>query len=166
MYLPSCFLQKYHPALSIRFDGYLQPSHEYPQPPRWYQSRVPSERMLLSLGVLNRIDCTHVKDVKDPDKILLPSRNLLLIALREDESGYYIPLALLDDLLLDPGQSSAIEMPVSGSLAVRIASVAHAVRSPIASRIDWLSLSDRFPFNLRSSTWHTSPQARPRSTKS
>ena len=122
--------------------------------------------MLLSLRVPNRIDCTHVKDMKDPDKVLLPSRNLLLVAPREDKSGHSIPLALSDDLLLYPGQSSAIETLVSRSLAGPIASVAHEVSSPIASRMDWLSLSDRFPFNPRSSTWQTSPQARPRLTKS
>ena len=66
-----------------------------------------------SLGVPDRTDCTHVKDVKNPDKVLLPSRNLLLVALREDEPGHGIPFALLDDFLLDHGQSPAIERSVS-----------------------------------------------------
>ena len=45
--------------------------------------------------------------MENPDKILLPSRNLALIALGENESMYCMPLTLLDDLLLDPGQRSA-----------------------------------------------------------
>ena len=97
----------------------------------------------------SRTDYTHVEDVKDPDKVLLPSRDLLLVALREYESGHYTALALLDDFFLDPGQSSEIEMSVSRSLAVRTTDLTHEVRSPIASRMDWLSLSARFPFNLR-----------------
>ena len=99
--------------------------------------------------MLNRTNYTHIKDVKNPDKVLLPSRDLLLVALREDESGHYTALALLDDFLLDPGQSSEIEMLVSRSPVVRTTDLTHEVRSPIASRIDWLSLSARFPFNLR-----------------
>jgi hypothetical protein len=51
---------------------------------------------------------THVEDVENPDEVLFPSRDLLLIALREDESGHRIPFTLLDDLPLDPGQGSAI----------------------------------------------------------
>jgi hypothetical protein len=46
--------------------------------------------------------------VENPDEVLFPCRNLLLIALREDESGHRIPFTLLDDLLLDPRQGSAI----------------------------------------------------------
>ena len=55
----------------------------------------------------NRTKQTHVEDVKDSDKVLLPSCNLLLVAFRKDESGHHIPFTLLDDFLLDPGQSSA-----------------------------------------------------------
>ena len=90
--------------------------------------------------------------MKDSDKVLLPSSDLLLVALREDESGHHIPFTLLDDFLLDPGQSSAIETLVSGSLAVDTTGLAYLVRPPIASRMDWLSPSKLFPFNLRSST--------------
>ena len=92
--------------------------------------------------------------MKDPDKVLLPSRNLLLVTFREDESEHRIPFTLLDDFPLDPRQGSGIEMFVSGSLAVRIiySSPAYEVRSPIASRMDLLSPSDSLPFNLRSST--------------
>ena len=41
--------------------------------------------------------------MKDPDEVLLPSRDLLLVALREDESENRIPFTLLHDLLLYPG---------------------------------------------------------------
>ena len=54
----------------------------------------------------------HVEDVKDPDKVLLPSDNLVLISLREDESGDCVPFALLDDLPLDLRHSSVIKPPV------------------------------------------------------
>ena len=104
--------------------------------------------------------------MKDSDKVLLPSRNLLLVALREDESGHYIPFAVLDDFLLDPCQGPAIETLVSCSLAAHATDFTYTVNSEIASKMDWLSPSKLFPFSLRSSTWHTSPQARPRSTKS
>ena len=63
---------------------------------------------LLSVHVPNRSDRTHVKDVKDSNKFLFPSRNLLLVALREDESGHHISFTLLGDFLLDPCQSPAI----------------------------------------------------------
>ena len=51
---------------------------------------------------------THVENVKDPDKILIPSSNFVLIGFGEGESTYRIPFTMLDDLLLDLGQSSAI----------------------------------------------------------
>jgi hypothetical protein len=63
---------------------------------------------LLSPGMPNRTNRTHVEDMKDPDKVLFPCRNLFLIALREDESGHRISFTLLDDLPLDPCQGSAI----------------------------------------------------------
>ena len=57
----------------------------------------------------NGTDQTHVKDVKNPDKVLVPSSNLVLVAFGEDESVNGIPFTPLDDLPLDLGQSSAIE---------------------------------------------------------
>jgi hypothetical protein len=89
---------------------------------------------------------THVEDLKDPDQVLLPSRNFVLIVLGEEESEDRIPFTPLDDLPLHLCQGSAIETSVSGSLGARIAT--HAFRVPIASRTDWLSSSDRLPFNL------------------
>ena len=62
----------------------------------------------------NRTNRTHVEDMKDPDEVLLPSRNLLLVALREDESHRCIPFTLLRDFLLDPCHGSAIKKSVSG----------------------------------------------------
>ena len=52
---------------------------------------------------------TYVEDVKNPDEVLLPCSNPVLIALGEDKSMYRIPFALIDDLPLDIGQSSIIE---------------------------------------------------------
>ena len=68
----------------------------------------------------NGANQTHIEDVKDPDKVLPPSGNLVLVAFREDESGDYIPFALLDHLPLDPCHRPAIEASVSGSLCVCI----------------------------------------------
>jgi hypothetical protein len=47
--------------------------------------------------------------VKDPDKVLIPSSNLILIALREEEPEDYIPFALLTDIPLHLGHGSAID---------------------------------------------------------
>jgi hypothetical protein len=62
----------------------------------------------------SRANGTHVEDLKDPEKVLLPTRNLVLIGLRADESGDRIPFALFYDLPLDPSQGSAIHTSVSG----------------------------------------------------
>jgi hypothetical protein len=47
--------------------------------------------------------------VKDPDELLLPSGNLVLIALREKESGDRVAFTLLDDFPKDIRHGSAIE---------------------------------------------------------
>ena len=74
--------------------------------------------------------------MKDPNKVPIPSGNFVFIALCEDESGDRVPLALFNDLPLDLVQGSAIEIFVRGFRlhAVRIACLAHVVRSPMASR--------------------------------
>ena len=51
--------------------------------------------------------------MEDPDKVVPPSRNPVLIALRVDESGDRAPFTMLDNLALDPGYGSTIEAPVS-----------------------------------------------------
>ena len=104
------------------------------------------------MGTLSGTNRTHVEDVKDSDEVLLPGSDLLPVTLREDQSEHYIPFSLLDNLPLNPRQHSAIQALVSKSIAARITGPAHKVRSPIASRMDWLSPSNRFPFNLRSRT--------------
>ena len=60
----------------------------------------------------NETNQTHIEHVKNPDKVLLPTRNLVLITLRMDESGERIPFTLLNYLRLDLGHGSAIEAPV------------------------------------------------------
>jgi hypothetical protein len=102
----------------------------------------------LSSGPSNGINLTHVEYLKDSDKVLLPSRNLVLITLREDESGDRIPFSLLIDLPLHRNQGSVNDISVSGSRGIRITGMSHAVSSPIASRTDWLSPSTCLPFNL------------------
>ena len=57
----------------------------------------------------NRCNKTHVEDVEGPNKVLLPSRDIIFITLRMNESGGRIPFTLLDDLPLDLGQGSVIE---------------------------------------------------------
>jgi hypothetical protein len=97
---------------------------------------------------VQQINRTHVEDMKNPDKILLPRGELVLVALREDESINRIPFTLLDHLSMDPGHRSAVVLAVNRSSYGRIIGLAHVVRFPIASRTDLLSPSNRFPFNL------------------
>ena len=77
--------------------------------------------------------------MKDPDKVLFPSGNLVLITLRVDESEDGFPFTLLDDISMDLGQGSAIKSPINASSSVRVAGPAHAVNSPIALRTGGLS---------------------------
>jgi hypothetical protein len=51
--------------------------------------------------------------VKDLNEVPIPSGNLVLVALGEDESRERIQFTPLDDLLLDLGHRSAIEISVS-----------------------------------------------------
>jgi hypothetical protein len=88
--------------------------------------------------------------VKNPDKIVPPDRDLVLIVLRVEDSGDHVPVTLLDDLPLDLGDSSAIGKSVSESLGVPIAGLAHVVSCPIALSTDRVSSSNRFPSNPRS----------------
>jgi hypothetical protein len=77
--------------------------------------------------------------VKDPDKVLLPNCNLVLIGFGDDKSVDRVPFTLLDNPTLDLGQCSRIKSSVSGSLCVRMDGMAHVFSSLIASRTDWLS---------------------------
>ena len=120
--LPSDFVQRNLPAPLKWFDVYPQPSFEYsqqsfgrpqpsfgyPQPSYWYRSSVQSERELLSSRVANKTNRTHVEDVKDPDELLLPSNNLVLVTLRKDEPEDCTPFALLIDPPLHPGHGATI----------------------------------------------------------
>jgi hypothetical protein len=47
--------------------------------------------------------------VKEPEKFLIPSRDLILIALREDEPDESISFALLIDIPLHLNHESAID---------------------------------------------------------
>jgi hypothetical protein len=101
---------------------------------------------MLSLQIRSKINGTHIENLKDPDQVLPPSRNLVLVVLGEEESKNCIPFTPLDDLPLHLCKGSAIEKSVSVSLSVYI--TAHPFRVPIAFRTGWLSSSDRLPFNL------------------
>ena len=97
--------------------------------------------------MLNWTNRTHVEHVKDPDKVLFPSGNLVPVALREDESEHCTPFTLLNDLDMNLCYGSATW--VSESFAVPISDPAHVVRFPIASMTGWLSPSNLLPSNLR-----------------
>ena len=101
-----------------------------------------------SSRTLGRTNRTHVEDLKDLDKVLFPSRDLVLVILGEDESEDRVPFAPLGDPPLDLGQGPTSERSVSRSLGVDITVPAHAVKVPMAPRTDWLSSSDRLPFSL------------------
>ena len=88
--------------------------------------------------------------MKDPDKVIPPSDNLVLIDLRVEDPGGDVPLAQLDDLPLDLCDHSAIGASISGLLGERIVGIAHLVSCSIAPRTDWLSASNRVPFNPQS----------------
>ena len=51
--------------------------------------------------------------MEDPDKILLPRGDLVLVALCKEESGDHVPFALLGALPLDLGYGTTIEASVS-----------------------------------------------------
>ena len=63
----------------------------------------------MSSQMHNITNRTHVEDVKHPEKVLLPSGNLVLVSLREDKSGECVSFASLDHLPLNLGYGSAIE---------------------------------------------------------
>ena len=56
--------------------------------------------------------------MEDPDEVLFPSRDLVLVALSKDESQHCIPFTALDDLLLYLRHGSAIKTLASGLLTV------------------------------------------------
>ena len=72
---------------------------------------------------------------------------------------------MLDDLLVDLEYDSAITILVSESLGVRIAGgPAHVFSCSIAPRVEWVSSSNRLPFNPRSRAVQTSAQESPSAT--
>jgi hypothetical protein len=82
------------------------------------------------LRVPSRTDRTYIEDLKDPHKVLLPTRDLILVVLGEDESEDCTPLTPLDDLPLHLYQGSAIETSVSGSLGVPITGFGSRIQVP------------------------------------
>jgi hypothetical protein len=85
---------------------------------------------LLSSQISKGTDRTHIEDLKDPHKVLLPTTNLILVVLGEDESKYCTPFTPLDDLLLHLYQGSAIETSVSRSLGVHITGFDSRIQVP------------------------------------
>lgn len=55
-----------------------------------------------------RTGLTYIKYVKDPDEIIFPSTEYILVVLRVQESGGCVSFPQLDDILLDVGYSSLI----------------------------------------------------------
>jgi hypothetical protein len=105
----------------------------------------------ISSHIPNGTNRTNVKDMKNPEKVPIPSGNLVLVALCEDKPSERGPFSLLGNLLLDLGHGSVVETLMSGfsSLGERTAGLTHAVKSPIASKTACVSSSNRLPFNLR-----------------
>ena len=68
----------------------------------------------------NVTDRTYIEYVKDPDKVIPPNRNLVLIGLCVEDSGGYIAFTLLGDPPLNFGHGSAIKTSVSGPLNLHI----------------------------------------------
>ena len=60
--------------------------------------------------------------MKDPDKVIPPTGNLVLIDLGAENSEGHVPFTLLDDIPLDLGHGSAIEASVIRSLSAHIGS--------------------------------------------
>jgi hypothetical protein len=92
----------------------------------------------------------YVEDVSDPDEVLLPSYNFILVALGAEKSGCHIQFTPFDDVHLDFGYSSAIETSVSGSFGVHTVGSTHVVSCPIAPSTDRLRSSNRLPSTPRS----------------
>ena len=67
----------------------------------------------VSSRMLNGTDGTHVEDMKNPDKVLFPSGNLVLVFLRKDESVNWTPLPMLGGHPLNLRHSSGIQLSVS-----------------------------------------------------
>ena len=77
--------------------------------------------------------------MKDPDKVIPPTGNLVLINLGAENSEDHVPFTLLDDIPLDLGHGAVIEASVIGSLSIHIGGMAHVVSCPTAPRTDWVS---------------------------
>ena len=103
---------------------------------------------MLRVRISSRTKWTHVEDLKDPHKVLLPGRDLVLIIFGEDESDDRPPFTPFRDPPLNLRQGPTMEMLVSESLGLCIAVPTHAVRVSIAPRTGWLSSSDCLPFSL------------------
>ena len=119
-HLQNRFGQNYRPVPSTRCDGYPQPMCGCLQPPHGYRLPALSEKGFLGPWIFRRTILTHVENLKDPGKVLLPNGNLVLIALGEDESKGCISFTLLGHPPLDAHQSSAIERSISRWFDTRI----------------------------------------------
>ena len=62
---------------------------------------------LLNRRTPNKTNRAHIEHVKNPDKVLLPTRNLVPIPLRMDKPGEWIPVTLFDHPSLDLGYGPA-----------------------------------------------------------
>ena len=77
---------------------------------------------------------TYVEDLEDPDKVLLPSRDLVSIAPGEKKSGGCTPFTLLDYFSLDLGHGPVIES--IGKYVARRANCKSGSRSQIPNRVE------------------------------
>jgi hypothetical protein len=113
-HLPSGFGRVHLPAPSTCFDTYPQPSCWYPQPSCWCRLPARSDSGLLDSQMPDGTNRTHVEDVKNLEKVPIPTGNLVLVALCEHEPRERIPFTLLANLPFDLCHGSGSGTSVSG----------------------------------------------------
>ena len=114
----------------------------------------------------SRSDRTYVENVKNPGEALLQNCDRIFVVLRVEGAGYCTAFTMLNNLPLDLCHSSATEGFVNEPLSAGIAGLTHVVSCSIAPDADWLSSSNRLPFNPRLRASQTSKQNSPMSTYS
>ena len=63
---------------------------------------------------------TYIEDMKNPEEVLLPTRDHIFTTLAVEESRTHVPFALLDSLLPNRGQSSGVKTFVSETPGIRV----------------------------------------------
>ena len=98
----------------------------------------------------------YIEDVGNTDKVLLPCGDHFFFALRVEGPGDGVSFTLPDNLPLELGCSSVIEVSTSKIHVVCIAGSTHVVSCSIAPSTDGLSSSNCLPLIPRPRVPHTS----------